>query len=347
MRYGTALLAALVLILGGVTPAHAQSEVVEYYALDAIGSVRVVFDVNGNVIGRMDYDPFGAPLSSGNGLPSRAYAGLFRDGEAGLDHAQARSYQVRTGRFSTVDPIYAGLFEPQAWNRYAYALNSPILVTDTSGSLAQGPPSLSSSFCGAEHRFGDCGGNDYFWGNGDANGFGFGGGIAEARRQGYVEGMPTEVWSALQAFNQRAQTAFAEAQQAQRESRPVVDTSYDIKLEDGTFVGTSDPLRLLAKDIVNRTEVLTRPTVYGEFLVVSAAGGVGGRVLWGTLAGTIRFHGPDEGGRIGAVSVRGVQVVRFDYAPIPGSQHQPVLHVHLEPFGMKTHIPLWPPGRPR
>jgi hypothetical protein len=94
------------MVLCGPGRAFAQSEVVEYYALDAIGSVRVVFDVSGNVIGRMDYDPFGAPLSSGTGLPSRAYAGLFR--EAGLDFAQARSYQSRTGRFSTVDPSTPG-----------------------------------------------------------------------------------------------------------------------------------------------------------------------------------------------------------------------------------------------
>jgi RHS repeat-associated protein len=109
--------------------------------------VRVVFDVNGNVIGRMDYDPFGAPLSSGNGLPSRGYAGLFRDGEAGLDFAQARSYQVRTGRFSTIDPIYAGLFEPQAWNRYAYALNAPISYTDASGLLAEPFRSTNNPLC--------------------------------------------------------------------------------------------------------------------------------------------------------------------------------------------------------
>jgi RHS repeat-associated protein len=115
------------------TPAHAQSEVVEYYALDAIGSVRVVFDVNGNVIGRMDYDPFGAPLSSGNALPSRAYAGLFRDGEAGLDFAQARSYQSRTGRFSTVDPVASRILDPQAWNMYAYARNNPLTYTDATG----------------------------------------------------------------------------------------------------------------------------------------------------------------------------------------------------------------------
>jgi RHS repeat-associated protein len=124
----------------GPRRAFAQGEVVEYYALDAIGSVRVVFDVNGNVIGRMDYDPFGAPLASGTGLPSRAYAGLFRDGEAGLDFAQARSYQSRTGRFTTVDPVYAGLFEPQAWNRYAYALNSPVTHVDPSGLEAKPNP---------------------------------------------------------------------------------------------------------------------------------------------------------------------------------------------------------------
>jgi RHS repeat-associated protein len=125
--------AAAIMMFCGPGFASAQTETVEYYALDAIGSVRVVFDVNGNVIGRMDYDPFGAPLASGTGLPSRAYAGLFRDGEAGLDFAQARSYQVRTGRFSTVDLIYAGLFEPQAWNRYAYALNRPMTHVDPGG----------------------------------------------------------------------------------------------------------------------------------------------------------------------------------------------------------------------
>jgi hypothetical protein len=37
----------------------------------------------------------------------------------------------------------------------------------------------------------------------------------------------------------------------------------------------------------------------------------------------------------------------LDYYPIPGSQGGSVLHVHWEPFGMKVHIPIWPPGRPR
>lgn len=133
MRWAVPWIAAFTLILSAATPASAQTETVEYYALDAIGSVRVVFDASGNVVGRMDYDPFGAPLSTAAGLPSRAYAGLFRDGEAGLDHAQARSYQSRTGRFNIVDSIYAGLFDPQQWNRYTYARNAPLTFTDENG----------------------------------------------------------------------------------------------------------------------------------------------------------------------------------------------------------------------
>jgi RHS repeat-associated protein len=124
------LLGALALLLPQVLAAQ---EVVEYYALDAIGSVRVVFHPDGTVKGRMDYTPFGGQLQPAVALPPEAFAGLFRDPEAGLDHAQARSYQVRTGRFSTIDPIYAGLFDPQKWNRYAYALNSPVTFADPTG----------------------------------------------------------------------------------------------------------------------------------------------------------------------------------------------------------------------
>jgi RHS repeat-associated protein len=133
-----ALLARRVLLAVGVclalaSPVRAQSETVEYYATDAVGSVRVVFNANGNILGRMDYAPFGGELSGGTNLPDQRFAGLFRDGEAGLDYAQARSYQVRTGRFNAPDPVYAGMFNPQGWNRYAYALNSPHVYVDPTG----------------------------------------------------------------------------------------------------------------------------------------------------------------------------------------------------------------------
>jgi RHS repeat-associated protein len=128
--------------------------VVEYYALDAVGSVRVVFDANGTILGRMDYTPFGGELFSGANLPDRRFAGLFRDGEAGLDYAQARSYQVRTGRFNAPDSVYAGMFDPQGWNRYAYGLNQPTGIIDVTGLDPQGtwyPPGTET--CGG----GPCG----------------------------------------------------------------------------------------------------------------------------------------------------------------------------------------------
>jgi hypothetical protein len=40
---------------------------------------------------------------------------------------------VRTGRFTRPDPVYAGLFNPQRWNRYAYARNNPLRFVDPSG----------------------------------------------------------------------------------------------------------------------------------------------------------------------------------------------------------------------
>jgi hypothetical protein len=92
------------MILVAPVVALAQTETTEYYALDAIGSVRAVFDPTGAVLARRDYTPFGRELSSSGGTtPDRKFAALFRDGEAGLDYAEARSYQVRAA--VSTDPI--------------------------------------------------------------------------------------------------------------------------------------------------------------------------------------------------------------------------------------------------
>jgi RHS repeat-associated protein len=115
----------------------AQTEQIEYYALDAIGSVRVVFDATGAVKGRMDYAPFGEELFSGLFVPTDRFAQLSRDAEAGLDYAQARMFQLRTGRFSGIDPVSGDRRDPQTWNRYAYARNNPLRGIDPSGTETQ------------------------------------------------------------------------------------------------------------------------------------------------------------------------------------------------------------------
>jgi RHS repeat-associated protein len=127
--------AAVLIALVMLTPqlATAQSETVEYYASDAIGSLRVVFNASGTVIGRMDYAPFGQELYAGLFMPAERFALLTREGEAGLDYAEARLYQSRTGRLTSSDPVFSGISDPQRWNRFSYALNNPATLTDPSG----------------------------------------------------------------------------------------------------------------------------------------------------------------------------------------------------------------------
>jgi RHS repeat-associated protein len=136
------LLAAL--LLAG---ASASAQEIEYYSLDALGSIRVVTDRTGKVIERHDYLPFGEECTTGPcttnpavgaGQP-RKFTGKERDTETGLDYFGARYYGSRIGRFTTVDPVYTwqeNLVDPQRWNRYGYGRSNPLRYVDPDGRAA-------------------------------------------------------------------------------------------------------------------------------------------------------------------------------------------------------------------
>jgi hypothetical protein len=51
-----------------------------------------------------------------------------------MDYFNARSLQLRTGRFNRPDPLFAGAMgNPQGWNRYAYVGNNPLKYVDPTG----------------------------------------------------------------------------------------------------------------------------------------------------------------------------------------------------------------------
>ena len=114
---------------------------------DQLGTPRMVADRTGSLAGikRHDYLPFGEELYVGTGGRTsaqgygavdnvrRKFNGYERDGETGLDYAQARYYASGQGRFTGVD---AGAFtpaDPQNWNRYSYVQNNPLKFIDPTG----------------------------------------------------------------------------------------------------------------------------------------------------------------------------------------------------------------------
>jgi RHS repeat-associated protein len=117
-----------------------------YVMADHLGSPRVVTASGGAVTGRHDLKPFGEEIGLIGGRSTAAgYAGSDtlrqrfdskeRDFEVGLDFFEARHYAAATGRFVSIDPLVSsgntGL--PQTWNRYAFVLNNPTVLSDPTG----------------------------------------------------------------------------------------------------------------------------------------------------------------------------------------------------------------------
>lgn len=77
--------------------------------------------------------------TNGNGydLPNvrQDYTGYQKDGESGLEFAQARYYNAQHGRFTSIDPLTASatIKNPQTFNRYSYVTNSPYKFVDPLG----------------------------------------------------------------------------------------------------------------------------------------------------------------------------------------------------------------------
>ncbi len=350
------LLAALLLVVGAQR-ASAQTEVVEYYGQDALGSIRIVFDASGAAIARADYEPFGelftVPSMPGTSeLPAKQFTGQERDAEASLDYFGARFLVPRTGRFSQVDPVYAGLFDPQKWNRYQYARNNPLTFVDPDGRNA------FSGFCPAQYSFNQCGGIDAFWDAGGGGGMEFGGGYGLALDRGYVPGMPDWIADELMSFNgalddaREAQLAQRREQEQSSSAKAVVTASAVIQLPDGTFVvdatTDTDDSPVVVPGVVGwKTGV---PELRTSERGLQRAGAVmtGAVVLgYAPIVGMPKLVGPSRGytshgqGRIGGIVFgQGLLGFHLDVHPL-GPATAPMLHLNITSRGLSISMCLY------
>jgi RHS repeat-associated protein len=123
---------------------------VKWMVADQLGTPRMVVDKSGSLAGvtRHDYLPFGEEIAAGTGGRTtqqgysqfdgvrQKWVGYERDGETGLDYAQARYYGSTMGRFTSVDPVMMTedrLYDPQQINLYAYCRNNPLAFIDPTG----------------------------------------------------------------------------------------------------------------------------------------------------------------------------------------------------------------------
>ncbi len=114
---------------------------------DRNGSVRVVSDAGGQVVGRMNYGAFGeVRLAPGQSNRVAKFDGVDIDGGTGLQYMGARFYDPVLNRFMSPDAIVPDALNTQAMNRYAYNYNNPLAYTDPSG---HGPYGVGSSYYGA------------------------------------------------------------------------------------------------------------------------------------------------------------------------------------------------------
>ncbi|MEV5576074.1 polymorphic toxin-type HINT domain-containing protein [Spirillospora sp. NPDC052269] len=120
----------------GQTVAMRTAAGVTFLINDQHNTAQLAIEANNlSKISRRRYSPFGEE----RGTPAflwptrmdRGFVGGTKD-NTGLTHLGAREYDPATGRFISPDPVFDAK-DPQSWNNYAYADNSPVSQSDADG----------------------------------------------------------------------------------------------------------------------------------------------------------------------------------------------------------------------
>ncbi len=136
---------AFVPMPGGTEEVWQASGASPYYRhSDWLGSSRFASTTTRTMYNDLAYAPFGEQYAQAGstGVTDTSFGGNNEDTTTNLYDAQFREYGIQ-GRWPSPDPAgvaAANPANPQSWNRYAYALNSPLNFVDPSGLYQGGIP---------------------------------------------------------------------------------------------------------------------------------------------------------------------------------------------------------------
>lgn len=116
-----------------------ESDGVEnFYLQDDLGSPMHLVDTYGTSQESFAFDEFGEELSTGYNhiIQAFGFTGYQMDEVGGLYYAQARRYDMSTGRFVSEDKVRGFVILPYTLNHYGYCWNNPECYIDLDGRFA-------------------------------------------------------------------------------------------------------------------------------------------------------------------------------------------------------------------
>jgi RHS repeat-associated protein len=121
-------------------PAGAPRLVIRYVHRGRLGAASFVTDTDGQLIGRQEHYPYGAPLREEGDLVVSGFSGTpsTHGQDFGLHRMGARVYAPALARWLTPDPVFANdpteaITSPMQAALYGYVGNSPLSFVDPSG----------------------------------------------------------------------------------------------------------------------------------------------------------------------------------------------------------------------